>query len=107
MRILQILPELKSGGVERGTVDFAQFLKSAGHHSVVISAGGPLVADLESAGVTHYKLPVHKNPPGKFFNAIRRLSKLSKKKELKLFTRAAVCPLGSLILPAGAQLCRL
>jgi len=59
MNILQIVPELKVGGVERGTVDLSRRLVSLGHKAVVISNGGPLVSQLEDAGVKHYTLPVH------------------------------------------------
>ena len=60
MHILQILPELNVGGVETGTVDFANYLVENGHKSVVISNGGRLVEKLEEQGSTHYALPVHK-----------------------------------------------
>jgi hypothetical protein len=60
MNILQILPELRVGGVERGTVDLATHLVKAGHKAVVISNGGDLVKDLVAAGVVHYQLPVHR-----------------------------------------------
>ena len=43
MRVIQLLPELKVGGVERGTVDLSDHLVKLGHDSVVISAGGQLV----------------------------------------------------------------
>lgn len=76
MNILQILPELKSGGVERGTVDLAKYLKQQGHKAVVVSAGGPLVNELASAGVTHYSLPVHKKSPFAIWRSTRALSKI-------------------------------
>ncbi len=60
MNILQILPELNVGGVETGTVDLAQYLVQQGHKSVVVSAGGTLVAELEKNGSIHYTLPVNK-----------------------------------------------
>lgn len=60
MNILQILPELKTGGVERGTVDLAQALVNAGHKAVVVSAGGRLVEELNKIGVKHFTLNVHK-----------------------------------------------
>lgn len=59
MKILQILPELRVGGVETGTVDFAHYLVEHGHAAIVVSHGGALVADLEGFGGKHYKLPVH------------------------------------------------
>jgi lipopolysaccharide heptosyltransferase II len=60
MRILQILPELNVGGVERGTVDLARYLISQGHGSCVVSNGGLLVKQLEEGGSRHFALPVHR-----------------------------------------------
>ena len=60
MRILQLLPELKIGGVERGTVDLSKYLSSLGHTSAVISAGGSLVEKLEDHGASHFYLPIAK-----------------------------------------------
>jgi glycosyltransferase involved in cell wall biosynthesis len=61
--VLQVLPSLGSGGVERGTVELARALVAAGWSSYVASAGGPLERELKRAGATHLKLPLHsKNP---------------------------------------------
>lgn len=60
MKILQILPSLQVGGVERGVIDIVRGLKQRGHESVVISSGGELVAELQKMGITHYEFPVHK-----------------------------------------------
>ena len=60
MKILQILPELNVGGVETGTVDFAQYLVEHGHQSIVVSNGGALVDGLVHSGSKHYQLPVGK-----------------------------------------------
>jgi len=58
LTILQILPALNSGGVERGTTEIANALVTAGHRSFVISAGGRLVNQLEQEGTTHITLPI-------------------------------------------------
>lgn len=61
--VLQVLPALVSGGVERGTVDVARAVVEAGWRALVVSRGGPMVRDLERVGATHFALPVHsKNP---------------------------------------------
>ena len=60
MKIIQILPELNSGGVERGTLELAEHLVSQGHESLVISNGGRLVDALEKAGSRHISMPVHR-----------------------------------------------
>ena len=61
--VLQVLPEMETGGVERGTVDVAHFTKYAGATPIVASEGGRLVHDLERNGITHITLPLaSKNP---------------------------------------------
>jgi glycosyltransferase involved in cell wall biosynthesis len=54
LTVLQVLPELDSGGVERGTLEVAEALVGAGHRSLVISAGGRMVSALEAAGSEHF-----------------------------------------------------
>lgn len=63
LSVMQVLPALVSGGVERGTIDIADALIKNNHHAIVVSSGGPMVEQLEELGATHIKLPVHsKNP---------------------------------------------
>lgn len=63
MKVLQVLPELNEGGVERGTVEIGRFLARQGCQAVVVSNGGRLVSRLEAAGVRHIRLPVHRKSP--------------------------------------------
>jgi glycosyltransferase involved in cell wall biosynthesis len=61
--VLQVIPALVTGGVERGTVDLARALVQAGWKSYVASEGGPMVRELERAGAQHFTLPLaSKNP---------------------------------------------
>lgn len=63
MKILQVLPELGTGGVERTTVDVARALLAAGHTPHAASAGGPMTAGIEIMGGVHHTLPLKsKNP---------------------------------------------
>ncbi len=66
MRILQALPALYSGGVERGTVEFAADLVKRGHESFVVSKGGPLAEQLRGQGSTHIFMPIHRKNPASF-----------------------------------------
>ena len=59
MKIIQILPELHAGGVERGTLEVGKYLVEQGHESIVISNGGRLVPQLEAEGSRHISMPVH------------------------------------------------
>jgi glycosyltransferase involved in cell wall biosynthesis len=56
--IVQLLPALESGGVERSTLEIGRALVAAGHRSVVISAGGRLLPQLQSEGSEHFTLDV-------------------------------------------------
>ena len=69
---MQLLPELKLGGVERGTVDLSHHLKISCHESAVISAGGRLVSLLDDHGAKHYRLPIAK----KNLTALAQVKKL-------------------------------
>ncbi|MEI7711594.1 MAG: glycosyltransferase family 4 protein [Rhodospirillales bacterium] len=70
--ILQVLPSLVTGGVERGTIEIAQAIVEADGVASVASAGGPLVATLERAGARHFTLPLNtKNPVAIWRNAAR------------------------------------
>lgn len=60
MKVMQLLPELNSGGVERGTLEIARALIQDGHQSVVVSNGGRLVAQLQAEGSQHVSLAIHK-----------------------------------------------
>jgi len=61
--VLQVLPALEAGGVERGTIDVALALAGAGWRSLVASAGGPMVYELDRAGIAHVVLPLKRRNP--------------------------------------------
>jgi len=84
MNILQILPALKVGGVETGTLDLAKYLVRAGHKAVVVSNGGELVKELESSGAIHYQLPVHKKSLFVMVKMVGRLAEIIKKEEIDI-----------------------
>jgi glycosyltransferase involved in cell wall biosynthesis len=58
LTVVQLLPALQSGGVERSTLEIGASLAQAGHRSVVISAGGRLVPRLEAGGSEHIELDI-------------------------------------------------
>lgn len=75
MKVIQILPEMNAGGVERGTLEIADYLVREGHEAVVVSNGGRLVESLERSGARHITLPVHRKSPASLLQ-VRRLRKL-------------------------------
>ena len=62
--VLQVLPSLFSGGVERGTVDISKTIVDSGMKSIVVSSGGPLASKISEYGGVHITIPTiaSKNP---------------------------------------------
>ncbi|GGD19330.1 glycosyl transferase [Aquisalinus flavus] len=61
--ILQVIPELETGGAERTTLEVAEAVIAVGGRALVVSQGGPMVAELEGFGARHIEMPVaSKNP---------------------------------------------
>jgi glycosyltransferase involved in cell wall biosynthesis len=63
LTVLQVLPALESGGVERGVLEVAEALVKHGHRSLVASAGGRMVHELVSHGSEHFTAPIAKKTP--------------------------------------------
>jgi glycosyltransferase involved in cell wall biosynthesis len=74
--ILQILPSLVTGGVERGTVDIARAVVAAGGVALVASEGGPMEHDLTRAGAKHITMPLASKNPFVMYANVRRLGRL-------------------------------
>lgn len=103
--VLQVLPSLVSGGVERGTVDTTRFLKEAGYKSFVASSGGPLVKYVEKNGSKHFKLPFDKNPIHILMNAFA-LVKIIRKHKINILHARSRAPAWSAYLAARITGCK-
>jgi len=74
LTVLQVLPALETGGVERGTVEMVQAIVRAGGSALVASAGGRLVADVERAGGTHITIKLASKNPARIWRNAARLA---------------------------------
>lgn len=74
--VLQVLPALVTGGVERSAVDIAQALRQAGGTAIVASEGGPMELELARAGASHVKLPLASKNPLVMARNVKRLVQL-------------------------------
>ena len=105
--VLQVLPALVAGGVERGTLEIAEALVGTGWRALVASAGGPLVAPLERLGARHVALPLgRKSPPGIWRNAVA-LAALLRAEEVGIVHARSRAPAWAALLAArrtGAHL---
>ncbi|MGI4943042.1 MAG: glycosyltransferase family 4 protein [Janthinobacterium lividum] len=76
MVVLQVLPRLDAGGVERGTVEMAQAIAAAGGTALVASEGGRLVGAVERAGGRHLAMPLASKNPAVIWRNAGRLARL-------------------------------
>ncbi len=74
LTVLQLLPALESGGVERGTLEVARELVNHGHRALVMSAGGRQVPALLESGAEHFAWPIGE----KTFRTLLLVGKLRK-----------------------------
>jgi glycosyltransferase involved in cell wall biosynthesis len=83
LTVVQILPALASGGVERGTLEVGAHLSSNGHRSIVISAGGRMVKKLLEQGSEHVEWSIGKKSLFTL-RLVNRLRKLLEKEKVDI-----------------------
>jgi glycosyltransferase involved in cell wall biosynthesis len=79
--VIQILPELITGGVERGTLELSRFLVEGGHRSLVVSQGGAMVEQLQREGGLHLRMPYIGEKSPRCLMHLLPLRQLLKKRE--------------------------
>jgi len=90
LTVVQLLPALESGGVERGTLEVAAELVRRGHRSIVISNGGRLVERLEAEGSEHIAWTIGGKTPWTFRYVSRLRSLIAEEKVDILHARSRV-----------------
>jgi glycosyltransferase involved in cell wall biosynthesis len=98
--ILQVLPALVSGGVERGTVEIAEAIAGAGFRALVASAGGPLVREVEGVGGAHVTLPLDTKSPAGIWRNAAALAALVRAEEVAILHARSRAPAWSAWLAA-------
>jgi glycosyltransferase involved in cell wall biosynthesis len=82
--VLQILPALRTGGVERGTVEIAAALAEAGFRPLVASAGGAMVGELECVGARHLTLSLDRKSPGALLAGAKALTQIVRAENIRI-----------------------
>ncbi|PWR25375.1 glycosyl transferase [Zavarzinia aquatilis] len=102
-RVLQVLPALGAGGVERTAVDVAAGLVAAGVETFVASEGGRLVHDVERAGARHITLPLATKNPFRMRSNVRRLREVIRAEGIELLHARSRAPAWSARAAARAE----
>lgn len=98
--VLQVLPALHAGGVERGTLDMAEALVGAGFRAIVASAGGRLVPELERLGARHVTLPLDRKSPAALLANAGALARLARAEGVRILHARSRFPAWSALLAA-------
>jgi glycosyltransferase involved in cell wall biosynthesis len=104
--VLQVVPSLVSGGVERGTVDVAAALVAAGWTSYVASAGGPMAHEIARSGAAHLDLPLASKNPWVMRRNARALAGLIRRLGIDIVHARSRAPAWSAWWAARATGCR-
>jgi len=98
--VLQVVPALVTGGVERGTVEIAAALVKAGWRAVVASSGGAMVHELERVGAEHITLPLASKNPIRIYRNIARLARVIEDQAIDLVHARSRAPAWSALYAA-------
>lgn len=99
--ILQLIPELDTGGAELSTIEIADAIQHAGGRALVASEGGRLAPRLAESGAVFIPFPAAtKNPARILFNA-RRLRRLIEEDNIDLIHARSRAPAWSGYLAAN------
>ncbi|MCT6855210.1 glycosyltransferase family 4 protein [Bombella sp. ESL0385] len=83
--ILQLLPALGIGGLERGAVDMAEAINQAGGRALVAAERGALVSRLRYVGGEHVEMAFHKRVSLRyFFSRVAMLRRLIRQEGVSL-----------------------
>lgn len=83
-KILQVIPDLETGGAEQTTLDVAKAIVDGGGVALVVSQGGRMVAELEKAGARHIYLPVKSKNPLTIWQNADRLARVIQDNNVQL-----------------------
>lgn len=98
--ILQILPALDSGGVERGTLEIAEAVIAAGYRAIIASAGGRLVPELQALGAQHVMLPLAAKSPWAIWRNAAALTRIVNAEGVRILHARSRGPAWSALLAA-------
>ncbi|HEX3701438.1 MAG TPA: glycosyltransferase family 4 protein [Phenylobacterium sp.] len=82
--LLQVVPELETGGAEQTTIDVARAVIEAGGHALVATRGGRMAARLVADGARLAQMPVHSKNPVTMLGNAARLVELIRREHVSL-----------------------
>ena len=78
--VLIVVPTLDGGAADAGAIELVRILSEAGHHAIVVSRAGRLVADVTAAGGEFVPLDVSSNNPAVILRSAFLLTRLARER---------------------------
>jgi len=100
LRILQVLPALNIGGVERVTLDMVKGIRQVTAETFVASKNGILVPELNRVGGTHISLPLATKNPFRLLQNAFLLAKVIRDHNIQVVHARSRAPAWSALLAA-------
>ena len=100
--LLQVVPELETGGAEQSTLDVAHAVVRAGGKALVATRGGRMTARLEADGGRLAQMPVQSKNPLVMLGNAARLADLIRKEKVSLVHARSRAPAFSALWAAQA-----
>jgi glycosyltransferase involved in cell wall biosynthesis len=98
--VLQVVPALNAGGVERTTVEIAAALAGDGFIPLVASAGGRMEPQLAAAGGELIRLPLDTKAPQRIFANAVHLARILRTRNVKIVHARSRAPAWSALMAA-------
>lgn len=100
MTILQIIPELDTGGAELSTIEIAEAVRVAGGRAIVLTEGGRLLERLKATGADVRIFPAATKNPIKLMTNAREIARLVEEERVDLLHARSRAPAWSALLAA-------
>ena len=98
--ILQIIPELDTGGAELSTIEIADAIERAGGRAIVLSEGGRLVQRLRDTGAQLQFFPAAAKAPWRLIWNARRIARVIRRDKVDLIHARSRAPAWSALIAA-------
>ena len=98
--ILQVVPELETGGAELSAIEIADAISSAGGRAIVVSQGGRMEQALADAGGELIRLPVATKNPVQIWRNGRAIAAIAKREGVSLMHARSRAPAWSTLMAA-------
>lgn len=101
--VLQIIPELDTGGAELSTIEIAEALVKTGGRALVLSEGGRMAPRLKAVGGELIDFPAAAKNPATIVWNVRRIMTLAKREGVNLIHARSRAPAWSALIAARSM----